>query len=59
MQDGDDWILNGAKTFISNGINADMVVVAAKTDSEKRGGIGLFLVERGMKVSSAVASSRN
>ena len=49
VQDGDDWILNGAKTFISNGINADVVIVAAKTDPEKRGGIGLFLVERGMK----------
>ena len=49
VQDGDCWILNGAKTFISNGINADLVIVAAKTDPNKRAGIGLFLVERGMK----------
>ena len=48
VPDGDDWILNGAKTFISNGINADMVIVAAKTDPAKRGAVGLFLVERGM-----------
>jgi acyl-CoA dehydrogenase len=44
---GDHWVLDGAKTFISNGINADLVVVAARTDPERRHGIGLFLVERG------------
>jgi len=49
VQQGDGWILNGTKTYISNGINADLVVVAAKTDP---GGnphaMTLFLVERGM-----------
>ena len=42
------WILNGAKTFISNGINADLVIVAAKTDPTHPRQIGLFLVETGM-----------
>ncbi|GAB3276469.1 acyl-CoA dehydrogenase family protein [Parahaliea aestuarii] len=46
---GDHWLLNGTKTYISNGINADLVVVAAKTDPENNPhAMGLFLVERGM-----------
>ncbi|MFV0276639.1 MAG: acyl-CoA dehydrogenase family protein [Parahaliea sp.] len=45
---GDDWVLSGAKTFISNGQLADLVVVAAKTNPEQPRQIGLFLVERGM-----------
>lgn len=45
---GDHWLLNGAKTYISNGILADVVVVAARTDPASRHGLGLFLVERGM-----------
>jgi long-chain-acyl-CoA dehydrogenase len=49
VRDGSDWILNGSKTFISNGILADIVVVAAKTDpSAGARGISLFVVERGM-----------
>ncbi|GAB3378319.1 acyl-CoA dehydrogenase family protein [Lysobacter fragariae] len=48
VRDGDDWILNGAKTFISNGINADLVIVAARTVPDQPHAIGLFLVERGM-----------
>jgi len=46
---GDHWLLNGAKTYISNGILADVVVVAARTDPNSRHGLGLFLVERGME----------
>ena len=47
---GDHWLLNGSKTYISNGINADLVVVAAKTDPENNPhAVGLFLVERGME----------
>ena len=42
---GDHWLLNGAKTYISNGILADLVVVAARTGNERRGQIGLFLVD--------------
>ncbi|WP_284259215.1 acyl-CoA dehydrogenase family protein [Acidocella aquatica] len=45
---GGHWVLNGSKTYISNGFLADLVVVAARTSAEKHG-IGLFLVERGMK----------
>lgn len=47
VKQGGDWILKGAKTYISNGILADLVVVAARTDPEKPHGISLFLVERG------------
>jgi len=43
------WVLNGAKTFISNGLLADVVVVAAKTDPENPRAVGLFVVERGME----------
>ena len=46
---GDHYLLNGAKTFISNGILADLVIVAAKTNPEKKQGIGLFVIERGME----------
>jgi acyl-CoA dehydrogenase len=46
---GDHWLLNGAKTYISNGINADLVIVAAKSNPENPRQIGLFLVERGME----------
>ena len=46
---GDYWELNGSKTYISNGINADVVIVAAKTNSDNPRQIGLFLVERGMQ----------
>lgn len=50
VRDGDDWILNGAKTFITNGINSDLVVVVAKTDPEAKAskGTSLLVVERGM-----------
>lgn len=49
VEDGDAWVLNGAKTYISNGILSDIVVVAARTDPVKPHGISLFLVERGME----------
>ncbi|ADG97422.1 acyl-CoA dehydrogenase domain protein [Segniliparus rotundus DSM 44985] len=46
---GDDWLLNGSKIFISNGVNADLVVVAAQTEPGSGAkGITLFAVERGM-----------
>ena len=48
-RDGDDWILNGSKTYISNGINGGAFVVAARTVPDKPHGIGLFLVEEGME----------
>jgi alkylation response protein AidB-like acyl-CoA dehydrogenase len=44
-----DWILNGSKTFITNGILADLVIVVAKTDPEAGSrGFSLLVVERGM-----------
>ena len=47
---GDHYLLNGSKTFISNGINADLVVVVARTDPEAgHRGISLLVVERGME----------
>lgn len=49
VRDGDEYVLNGSKTFITNGINADLVIVAAKTDPEQRhAGVSLMVVERGM-----------
>lgn len=49
VRDGDGYILNGSKTFITNGQNADLVIVVAKTDPDKGAkGISLFLVEAGM-----------
>jgi alkylation response protein AidB-like acyl-CoA dehydrogenase len=47
-RDGDDWIINGSKTYISNGINGGAFVVAARSVPEKPHGIGLFVVEEGM-----------
>jgi alkylation response protein AidB-like acyl-CoA dehydrogenase len=47
--DGDDWILNGAKTFITNGIHCDLVIVVARTGPREACGppsFGLFVVER-------------
>ena len=50
VKDGDHWILNGAKTFITNGINADLVIVVACTDPDKGAqGFSLLVVERGME----------
>jgi alkylation response protein AidB-like acyl-CoA dehydrogenase len=46
---GDHWLLNGSKTYISNGIQADLVIVAARTAPEQRYGIGLFVLETGME----------
>ncbi len=50
VADGDHYVVNGAKTFITNGINADLVVVAVKTDpSARHAGMSLLVVERGME----------
>ncbi|MGW0040906.1 acyl-CoA dehydrogenase family protein [Rhodococcus sp. NPDC003348] len=46
--DGDEWIVNGAKTFITSGILADLVIVFAKTDPDDGSkGFSLFVVEEG------------
>ncbi len=50
VEDGDHWVLNGSKTYISNGINADVVIVAARTDPDNNPHhMTLFIVERGME----------
>jgi acyl-CoA dehydrogenase len=48
-RDGDHWVLNGTKMFITNGVLADLVFVAARTDPAAKGsrGISIFAVERG------------
>lgn len=49
IDQGDHYLLNGSKTFITNGQMADIVIVVAKTDpSQGAKGISLFVVERGM-----------
>jgi alkylation response protein AidB-like acyl-CoA dehydrogenase len=49
-REGDQYVVNGTKTFITNGINADLVIVAVKTDpSQRHHGISLVVVERGME----------
>ncbi|AJD47351.1 acyl-CoA dehydrogenase [Isoalcanivorax pacificus W11-5] len=48
QKDGDHYVINGSKTFITNGQNADLVIVVAKTDPTKGAkGISLFLIEAG------------
>src|SRR3954451_12573166 len=50
VRDGDDYVLNGQKTFITNGILSDLVIVVAKSDPDAgHQGISLLVVERGMK----------
>ena len=50
VRDGDGWRLNGTKTFITNGIHSDLVIVVAKTDPAAGGrGISLLVVERDMQ----------
>ena len=49
VRDGSDYVLSGSKTFITNGINADLVLVVAQTDPDKGAhGFSLLMVERGM-----------
>jgi len=45
---GDHYVVNGAKTFITNGINADLVITAVRTSEEKHRGLTLLILERGM-----------
>jgi alkylation response protein AidB-like acyl-CoA dehydrogenase len=49
IRDGDDFVVNGSKTFVTNGINSDVVILAAKTDpTQRHAGISLLVLERGM-----------
>ncbi len=48
-RDGDHWVLNGSKMFITNGVHADLIFVAARTDEEAKGSraLSMFIVEKG------------
>ncbi len=48
VRDGEDWIVNGSKTYISNGINGGAFVTAARTVPDKPHGLGLFVIEADM-----------
>ena len=49
VHDGDHYVVNGSKTFITNGINADLVITAVKTDpTQRHAGMSLLVLERGM-----------
>src|SRR3954447_14777725 len=49
IRDGDHYVVNGSKTFITNGVNADLVITAVKTDpSQRHKGMSLIVLERGM-----------
>ncbi len=49
VQDGDDWVINGTKMFITNGVYGDIFFVATKTNFEAKGsrGVTIFVVEKG------------
>ncbi|RZV40751.1 MAG: acyl-CoA dehydrogenase [Acidimicrobiales bacterium] len=47
VKDGDGWRLNGRKTFITNGVYGDTVIVGARTDKENKYGISMFLLDHG------------
>lgn len=50
VRDGDHYVVNGSKTFITNGINSDLIVTAVKTTpGERHGGMSLIVVEDGME----------
>ncbi|MGA8371348.1 MAG: acyl-CoA dehydrogenase family protein, partial [Acidimicrobiales bacterium] len=50
IRHGEVYVVNGSKTFITNGINADLVVTAVKTDpSQRHRGMSLLVLERGME----------
>ncbi|MEN0062959.1 MAG: acyl-CoA dehydrogenase family protein [Myxococcota bacterium] len=47
-RDGDDYIISGAKTYITSGVRADVVVLLARTGDDPHGGLTFFVVEKGM-----------
>ncbi len=48
VPDGGDYLVNGTKTFIANGINADLVITAVRTGEDPHRGLSLLIIERGM-----------
>jgi alkylation response protein AidB-like acyl-CoA dehydrogenase len=50
LRDGDHYVVNGSKTFITNGINSELVILACKTDPDERhSGMTLLVIEAGME----------
>lgn len=50
IRDGDHYVVNGSKTFITNGINSDLIITAVKTDpSQRHSGMSLLVIEEGME----------
>jgi alkylation response protein AidB-like acyl-CoA dehydrogenase len=47
-RDGDSYVVNGSKTFITNGVNADLVITAVRTGEDRHKGVSLLILERGM-----------
>ncbi len=48
VRDGGEYVVNGAKTFITNGVNADLVITAVRTGPDPHRGLSLVILERGM-----------
>ena len=46
VQDGNDWVINGSKIYITNGVRADFYLVVTRTSDDQWGGLTLFLVEK-------------
>ncbi len=47
-RDGEHYVVNGSKTFITNGINSDLVITAVRTGEDRHKGMSLLIIERGM-----------
>jgi len=47
VRDGDDWLVSGAKTFITSGVRADLLTVLCRTGDDPHGGLTFFVVEKG------------
>ena len=47
-RDGDHYVVNGSKTFITNGINSDLVITVVRTSEDRHQGLSLLILERGM-----------
>jgi len=48
VRDGTDFVVNGSKTFITNGLNADLVITAVRTAESRHHGLSLLILERGL-----------
>ena len=55
VKDGDEYVINGSKTFISNGVLSDYIVAAVRTGEKGHGGISMMIIERDRKGVSATA----